>query len=772
MLFMQISKEKVGDLFILVFWVFFLFDEPWLAEGIETPTAEGILLKVFSRPFTPTENASEKCLKDSDIYLNSLNYYKPWALQMYDASAKPTSGLLTGNNVHLGNHDECLKIRTEYGFTGQACNAQVQIAIFQKEDNSINSTNLFIQLALASNITKFKGEKMIEYESIWCVPSSCNYTEVSQALDKRLDPLRIQDAANVTVKVNTVTCHSAKNDRVDFNIEDWIYIGIIILFLAIILASTTYDLIRARRSPQFEYRDTKHMLISSFSLYTNGKNLFLIERRESVIGCLDGLRFFSICWIIFGHTYYMEIAGVKLDFSHINTMHETWSNLFILNSNIVTDTFFLISAILLAYTVLTRNKKSPDVSLNLMHLYVHRYFRLTPAYAMTIGFYATLFYKMGSGLDWDTWVGKNSDYCRKNWWTNLLYINNYINLDAMCMSQSWYLAVDMQLIWISPIFLFPMLKLKKKVFFWIILVFGVTVSIIVPFVLTYYEKLPGTMLYYKGLADTEKVFVLIYVKTYARAGPYIMGLGLGYLLHKTHSFKITMSPSYVLSGWLLAAAVGLSAVLGARGLYYSYDRIEASFYAGLHRHAFALAISWIIFASTHGYAGLIGKFLSWRVWMPFSRLTYSAYLCHYIVLFYYSGTVRAAEKLTTVNVMRKYFGNLIMTLFISSIVCLCFEMPFFNLERALNRKKHNLNVKPSGPELYKSKSVGEIVNSFSQIGTDIEDISKGSVETICNSFGDVSFYGVQVKNTLRVSVYDELSKSQRDRECSTNGAKN
>lgn len=67
------------------------------------------------------------------------------------------------------------------------------------------------------------------------------------------------------------------------------------------------------------------------------------------------------------------------------------------------------------------------------------------------------------------------------------------------MSQSWYLAVDMQLVWISPIFLFPMLKLKNKVFFWIILVVGVSVSIIVPFILTYYEKLPGTMLYYKGL---------------------------------------------------------------------------------------------------------------------------------------------------------------------------------------------------------------------------------------------------------------------------------
>lgn len=73
------------------------------------------------------------------------------------------------------------------------------------------------------NITQFGGEKVIEYELRWCGPSTCNYTEISQTLDKRLDHLRIQDVANVTVKVNTVTCHSAKYNRVVFNTEDWIY---------------------------------------------------------------------------------------------------------------------------------------------------------------------------------------------------------------------------------------------------------------------------------------------------------------------------------------------------------------------------------------------------------------------------------------------------------------------------------------------------------------------------------------------------------------------
>ena len=47
---------------------------------------------------------------------------------------------------------------------------------------------------------------------------------------------------------------------------------------------------------------------------------------------------------------------------------------------------------------------------------------------MVIGFYATIFYKIGNGPYWDTLIQENRDNCVKNWWTNLLYVNNFVNL--------------------------------------------------------------------------------------------------------------------------------------------------------------------------------------------------------------------------------------------------------------------------------------------------------------------------------------------------------
>lgn len=58
-------------------------------------------------------------------------------------------------------------------------------------------------------------------------------------------------------------------------------------------------------------------------------------------------------------------------------------------------------------------------------------FRLTPAYAMMIGFYATLLYKIGTGPIWDRRVSNEKNFCRNNWYINLLYVNNFVNVPDM-----------------------------------------------------------------------------------------------------------------------------------------------------------------------------------------------------------------------------------------------------------------------------------------------------------------------------------------------------
>ena len=65
-----------------------------------------------------------------------------------------------------------------------------------------------------------------------------------------------------------------------------------------------------------------------------------------------------------------------------------------------------------------------------------------PALCMLVFFYATIFYKLGSGPRWDLVVGPEREYCQKNWWTNLLFINNYVNEHQM-VSYSYIVLIKL-----------------------------------------------------------------------------------------------------------------------------------------------------------------------------------------------------------------------------------------------------------------------------------------------------------------------------------------
>lgn len=59
---------------------------------------------------------------------------------------------------------------------------------------------------------------------------------------------------------------------------------------------------------------------------------------------------------------------------------------------------------------------------------------------MMIGLYSTWFIKIGDGPLWMKRISLEQQRCQTSWWKNLLYINNYVGNDALCMFQSWYLA--------------------------------------------------------------------------------------------------------------------------------------------------------------------------------------------------------------------------------------------------------------------------------------------------------------------------------------------
>lgn len=166
-------------------------------------------------------------------------------------------------------------------------------------------------------------------------------------------------------------------------------------------------------------------------------------------------------------------------------------NAFLLNSPLLVDTFLLLSGLLFArLLMLELEKRKGRVNFGL--LYIFRYIRLTPAYLAIIGLYSTILPRLGSGPLWNYRIGVEKERCVSSWWANLLYINNYVNTDQLCMFQSWYLSADTQLFILAPLILYPLWRCRKA---------GVTVlalaaigTTLIPFLVTYMKEVDPTFL--------------------------------------------------------------------------------------------------------------------------------------------------------------------------------------------------------------------------------------------------------------------------------------
>lgn len=101
----------------------------------------------------------------------------------------------------------------------------------------------------------------------------------------------------------------------------------------------------------------------------------------------------------------------------------------LINGHTVIQTYFAISGFLLSVQFLKYRETQAQFScLYFFKALIYRYFRLTPIYALMVFFHSTLLADMQSGPMWRHVAETERSFCRKNWWTNILFINNYVHV--------------------------------------------------------------------------------------------------------------------------------------------------------------------------------------------------------------------------------------------------------------------------------------------------------------------------------------------------------
>ena len=659
----------------------------------------------FEQVFTDFQNVSilkqdyvSQCLLDFAALFNTpgKNYFKASkGLEAVDALGKPGSNILHGNIQMWGAFDECLSI-------GEGLIQYWLVPI-----------NIHLQLS-----PTVQPILITPLPIRWgvCVPRSCDFTDLEHFLNITNSFLHnvINDTHfSIATNYNDVTIIRSKTKPLDAGAIAMIVVCAIFLALAFVgsladmgsekcmkylLSKVSFsdrDLEQCSEStPVLTGHKNTHKrtylgifaslkkpleFLTAFSLFKNVKIILSTKQPPTAITCLDGIRVLSMFWIIFGHYTTFSIqaynVGNVLDIIHITSR---FSSRVIFYPAFSVDSFLLLSSTLVAYHTLRemgkRRGRFPVIT-----YYLHRYLRLTMVYAFVLFFVWTLLKYLGNGPTWGVHLEEWDDACNKYWWTNLLYINNFYpwEFGKQCFSIGWYLAVDMQLYVLAPLLLL--------LFFYIVPVgFLVSIGLIaVTFVIN------GAL---AGTKDFSAVTLLgqdeeandVYIKPYCRAAPYIIGLMLGFLLHKKVRIDINWFVDWLIycAMWVVAAGCCFSVVYGLHSAWNGHElnRTENVSYLMLDRFTWSVGVALMVFACHNGYGWIVNDFLSMKIWIPLSRLTYSAYLVHYIVLFAIIDSVREPHTYSDYTVAVYTVAIVVLSYGAAGVVAAFVEFPLSGLE--------------------------------------------------------------------------------------------
>ncbi|KPU80570.1 uncharacterized protein Dana_GF26962 [Drosophila ananassae] len=588
----------------------------------------------------PREDDLDECSTDLTAWRKGISSRQTWARKMIDSWGSIPSGIFTGDSYDLGNFDECLSIEK-----------------LVEENRKISGKYCFLTISSLKIAT--------------CFPASCSATKMQTIMEKFLQTLL---NSGMTIKINESGCQTSEKDPWDgLTIFTIVLLSVLSTFVII---ATLYDYFLCKDQSQLP------VIVKSFSARANSRALFKVESSSNpnVIQCLNGIRCTSLIWVIFCHEYAFSMISPNLNTLDLIAWVPKLFSSFMVHGYFSVDSFFVLGGMLVSMIVLRTMEKS-NGKLNPLMMYLHRIIRILPVVAVAILIYMTMMPVVSGGpMFKGGYHGKHA--CEKNWFWTLLFVQNYAVVNY-CINHSWYLAVDMQLYFISPFLLIAIYKWGKKA------AAGIVVLIVLLSGCLFATQMVNKYsILFKNGGDSTKE---LYYATHTHAAPWLIGFLFGYFLHLNRGKKFELNKLTVWSGWILCLAMLFTSIfaLYPAGKYDSppISILAESFYYTLTRVGWPLAICWIVFACMQGYGGLANSFLSSPLWQPFTRLSYSMFIWHMFVQEVNIRNTRTNTYFSNYQVMLHFWEDFGFILLMSYFLYLIVEAPLGFFDVLLRKRR-------------------------------------------------------------------------------------
>jgi peptidoglycan/LPS O-acetylase OafA/YrhL len=348
----------------------------------------------------------------------------------------------------------------------------------------------------------------------------------------------------------------------------------------------------------------------------------------------DGLRAVASIWVIGLHT--LSLAGsfwIPED-RDVHVFDRAGFSAFIghplvrvlSKGDMAVDLFFVLSGFLIATGLLREVRVSGTVAVG--RFYKNRFFRLFPAYLVTMALFAAL----GHGS-------------AANVWANVLYVNNFLPTYDQFMLHAWSLAVEEQFYLLFPLVLLAAsqalgarLRAAEGARLWLGLVaLGLVVRLIV--VQSHELWLHAAA---SPIIDRDACAIFndaLYDKLYTRYGAIGCGIlaahwnenGAAQRFFTRGGARVWVA--FIFAVLAMVVVCSPSPVAPAADPRAGEDGVVVGFLV-LYQTLFAAAGAFILLACMHGWRGTrpLARLLGAPFWYPLAQLSYGAYLLHPLII--------------------------------------------------------------------------------------------------------------------------------------------
>uniref|UniRef100_A0A2A4K959 Acyltransferase 3 domain-containing protein n=1 Tax=Heliothis virescens TaxID=7102 RepID=A0A2A4K959_HELVI len=383
----------------------------------------------------------------------------------------------------------------------------------------------------------------------------------------------------------------------------------------------------------------KNPVLVSWSIPSNWRRLTASyedgDPRLAALSPVQGVRVFLMLLIMATHSGCIHDMLYLYNPRWIEQVARHPVLMIFLNGTSVVQVFVLLSNFLLAYNLLLYSKDN-SISFRLLpYITVKRIARISPVYLLVVGYAATWWPSLSSGPQWTAAVAAESDACKRKFWTHALYLNNLINPEDICLVQTWFLAVDMQLYVLASVLTVVLARHRTRALR--VLAALACLSCVLNGVLAYifnwksivYFAYPNNVrTMYAGIPS----FSWLYQAPWGSLPACLIGLFLGFLHYEMQENGVKLTAyKWVRVPYHLSPPLIMWWVLSGGAVRTQLAPWFTVTYAALERPVLSLLAGAILIGMVNGLEGWLKHIFAWRGWFALGRMSLSVLLLHWCI---------------------------------------------------------------------------------------------------------------------------------------------